>query len=449
MSNAAAPAKKGFGFIKAALGGGVGLATGVIGVYATAIVDQVAKPPKPVANFAVAHDGLTITCQNRASGQSGWWDFGDGSPLEPFAADQTDVPHTYAKAGSYSVKLTVRNFLMEENERAVPVDVTTASSGTAGGPTITGLTVEPIGSGTAPATFRVKCEVKNAQQMILDLGSGERPEVVTANGPFEKLVVYEQTGVYPLQMYAMSGAKLEKQWKPVNVAAPAPGALSVVVRVTDSGTRTERKNGRAMAVIPMPAKPAGKFEKDVKAEPGWTLASAQLDKYENKAVKNLKVDVSADRTAAKVSGEWTGSTEAANRAAGGSDPMVPVLLVQERATPLVATPRPVAAQLVAASIFDSFESRGQDWNTNQKTATLPLPPLPAGANVKRTISLMLHEIDSRGKDAVVLSVPALTKPVEEQVVTLSNKQRQVVRWEQLANGQLRVTAKPVPAVASR
>ena len=43
MADAPAP-KKGMGFFKTVLGGGVGLATGVVGVYATAIVDKVAKP---------------------------------------------------------------------------------------------------------------------------------------------------------------------------------------------------------------------------------------------------------------------------------------------------------------------------------------------------------------------------------------------------------------------
>jgi hypothetical protein len=98
---------------------------------------------------------------------------------------------------------------------------------------------------------------------------------------------------------------------------------------------------------------------------------------------------------------------------------------------------------MSASIFDSFDSRGADWNTNQRTATLTLPPMPPGTSVKRTINLTLHEIDSRGADAVLLTVPDLTKPVEEQVVQLGNRQRQMVRWEKLANGQVKVTTKPV------
>lgn len=65
------PARSG-GWIKAALLGMLGLGGGAAGTYATAVVDRVVKPTKPVANFATAPDGLTLTCQNHASGESGW-----------------------------------------------------------------------------------------------------------------------------------------------------------------------------------------------------------------------------------------------------------------------------------------------------------------------------------------------------------------------------------------
>src|SRR5262245_51339249 len=92
-----APKKSG-GWLKAGIIGVVGLGGGVAGTYATAVVNQVVKPTKPVANFSVAVDGLGVSCQNQATGESGWWDFGDGTSLEPFAAEQP-VTHTYAKPG--------------------------------------------------------------------------------------------------------------------------------------------------------------------------------------------------------------------------------------------------------------------------------------------------------------------------------------------------------------
>src|SRR5688572_19107828 len=119
------PAKKS-GWLKAGILGMLGLGGGIAGTYLTAVVDRAVKPAKPVANFAVATDGLTLSCQNHASGESGWWDFGDGTPLEPFAPDKP-VSHAYTKPGSYAVKLTVRNFFGDENERTVPVDVAVAA----------------------------------------------------------------------------------------------------------------------------------------------------------------------------------------------------------------------------------------------------------------------------------------------------------------------------------
>jgi PKD repeat protein len=446
MASDAAP-KKGFGLFKAALGGGVGLATGVIGVYATAIVDKVAKPPKPVANFAVSADGLTVTCQNHASGQSGWWDFGDGTPLEPFDPEQKEVPHTYAKPGHYGVKLVVRNFLNEENDRTAPVDVTLAPTGggpTAGGPAVVGLSVEPVaGSRTAPAMFTVKYEVKNAQQTVLDLGSGQKPEGSTATGMVEKKVVYEQPGVYPLQVYAVNGSAVEKQWKAVEVKPPPAGALSVVAKVTDSGGRAVRKTVPVTVTVPVPPKPAGAFDRPILPEPGATIAEATLDpKYANKAVKNLKVVVAPDKKSAKLTGEWTGTA--------GPEPLVPVAVVQERVTAIVGPPQTVSAHLLPPSVFDAFDGKSADLNGGVKTAALALPPTPAGAvNARRTIALQVHEMDAAGQDRVILNLPDLGKPTDEHPVTLSNRQRHVVRWETLPTGQLRVTVRPATSLAGR
>ena len=445
----AAP-KKGFGLFKAAIGGGIGLATGVIGAYATAIVDMVAKPPQPVANFAVSADGLKVTCQNHASGQTGWWDFGDGTPLEPFNADQKEVEHTYVKAGSYSIKLVVRNFLNAENDRSVPVDVAVASAtAPGGGPTIANLSVEPVGARTAPATFRVRCELKNAQQTILDLGSGERPEVLTASGVIDKYVVYEHPGAFPLQLYAVSGAKLDKQWSRVDVKAAAAGTLSAVLRVSDSGTRAERKTTAVTVPVAVPAKPTGGFERVVPAEPGFAVAEVKLGAVASKAVKNVKAEPTPDKKAVKVTGEWTGTADATNKAAGGSDPMLPLQLVQERTTAFTAPPQTVAAPLgFAGSFFDS--DKPQDWNTAVRTVSLQMPPAPAGAaGVQRKMTLELREANPQGQDVLVLTVPDLSKASDEQAVTLSNKQPHVVRWERLPTGQLKVSVRGVQRVAGR
>ena len=450
MAEATAPAdkksiaKRGFGVFKLAFGGLAGLATGVIGVYATAVVDKVAKPPKPVANFSVAADGLTVTCDNLASGQTGWWDFGDGTPLEPFDPEAKQVSHTYARPGSYDVRLVVRNFLNEENDRTVGADVTAAPK-SGEGPAVVTLTAEPVGSGAAPATFRVRCEVKNAQNLLIDPGTDQhRPEWLPAGGgAFERLVVYEQPGLYPLQVFAMSGAKVEKQWKPVEVKAPPAGSLSAVAKVTDTGSRVERRAKPSTVAVRVPEKPAGGFERVILPDAGFTFAAAKLGAVTSKAAKNLKVELAADKKAVRVRGEWTGTADATNKAAGGSDLMIPLELTQERSVPYAGRPQPVAAPLAFAG---SFSLTSDDWTAGTLSATLKLPGPPAGVvNVQRKVSLDLHEMTlgagNRPTDRVVLKVPELTRPAEEYAVTLSNGERRAVRLERTQAGDLKVTVR--------
>lgn len=441
-------AKRGFGVLKLGLGGAAGLATGVIGVYATAIVDKVAKPPKPLANFSCTTEGLTVTCNNLASGQTGWWDFGDGTTLEAFEADKPQVTHAYDKPGSYTVKLVVRNFLNEENDRAVGVTVAPPTVATGGGPAVTNLTVEPIGPGIAPATFRVKGTLQNAQKMLLDSGTDAHPpEWVAAGGTFEKLVVYEQPGLYPFQVFALGGEKVSKQWKPVEVKAPPAGALSVVVKVTDTGTKAERQAKPVTIPIRVPEKPAGSFERVVLPDAGFTLAEVKLGAVTSKAVKGVKAELAADRKSAKLSGEWTGTVEAVNRAAGGSDVMLPLTLTQERITPYKPAQQTVAAPLAFAG---SFSPLSDDWTSGGLAATVKLPDPPAGVTIaQRQVSLDMHEMGARQQDRLALRLPELTKPAEEYAVTLSNGEKRVVRVERPTANEVKVTVRPQAGAGAR
>ena len=89
------------GWFKAGITSILGLIGGGILMYVSPLVNNVIKPPKPVANFSQQADGLTVTFQNRSTGASGgWWDFGDGSALEPFVANQENIVHTYPHAGT-------------------------------------------------------------------------------------------------------------------------------------------------------------------------------------------------------------------------------------------------------------------------------------------------------------------------------------------------------------
>jgi len=385
----AAPAKK--SLWKTGLGMILGLFSGAAAMYATAVFNTVVKPNPPVANFAVTADGLNATCQNHALGTTGWWDYGDGSPLEPFAPEQTAVTHAYAKSGNYSIKLTVRNFLMDENDRSVPVELKGSSQ--IEPISVSGLQVEAIGSKSdAPAAFRIRGEAKNAEKVILDLG--DRVEVNTENGPFERLVVFEKPGHYPIQLIGHTGKVAVKQSAFVTVTAPATGSVSVVLKVTDSGSRVEKQSTPKTVPIAAPPKGTKTVERVIPATPGYTINQASVGKVTTTALKNLKLEVAADKKSAKLSGEWGGAE---------AEALVPVMLQEERGTSIILSPETVSA---------AFTSTGL-------TVTLPLPPQPRNAaGLQRKMYLEFREASADGTSRVVLIVPDLKPPYSGTVNTV-------------------------------
>lgn len=406
------------GWLKAVLGGVVGLGSGVVGVYATAVVDRVAKPPKPVANFAVTADGLTVTFQNHASGESGWWDFGDGTPLEPFDPAKPAVAHTYARPGTYAVVLTVRNFLMDENDRRVPVDLTQATVAQA--PAVTGLTVEPIGPRpVAPAAFRVRGEVKNADRVVLDLG--DKVEVTTDNGQFERLVVFDKPGQFPVQLTGLNGKQADKKSHLVKVEAATAGMFSVVLRVTDTVAKVERRESPVSVAVPLPAKGAKPvIEKQIPATPGFTLAEVKLGQVASPAVKNLRAEVTPDRKSVRLRGEWAVVGDGATKAAGGSDVVVPLTLVQERTVSRQGPTDAVSAQMPAEQTGGQI--RG--------SATLRPRTQPLGtAGVQRRTGIEIRQATADGQTSMVATDTDVKFPWSKQVagagVTFAFKAEQV------------------------
>jgi len=424
-------------------GGLAGLMAGGVGMYASAIFNQVAKPPRPVANFAISAEGMTVTCQNHATGQSGWWDFGDGSPLEPYTSEQTNVPHTYTKPGNYAVKLIVRNFLMEENERSVPVDLSTtgtAATAAATGPAIPSFSVEPIGGvATAPATFRVRGEVRNADHVIWDLGT-EQLEVGDSKGIFEKLVVFEKPGPYQVQLIGYNGKQAVKRAVQVNVSEARSGTFSAVVRVTDSGTQIDRKETTQTLTVPLPAKGATTIERAISVRPGHTIAEVRLGKVANPAMKSMRVEIAANKKTAKVIGEWapTGK-ESSSQAGGGTDVLIPFTLVEERARPLPTSTETVATQFTPEGSFILANP-----TDTVISAMLPLPPVPTGmTDFKRLMQFEIREITPDKQMRVIGALPDL-KPPFRATVNSSSGRPQVVDVQLIQNGQLRVTLTPAP-----
>jgi hypothetical protein len=329
---------------------------------------------------------LTVTCQNQATGESGWWDFGDGTSLVPFSADET-VTHTYAKPGSYTVKLTVRNFLRDENERSVPVEVATGPKELPA-PLITGFAVTPVGSSSmAPATFRVTGDVVNAEHCVWDFGDGRLE--VDDGGKIDRMVTFDKPGQFPLTLVAHSGKQAVKQASAVKIAAAPAGTLMAVLKVTDSGNEIRRMPRTESVTIPVPA---GKnapttFSKALQARPGFTIAKAApaVDRPIG-GVKSYKLVISPDKHSVVVSGEWAGNAKKAGEAAGGSDVIVPVKLVEERVVPM-----PPATTHVTGMVAPRVP------------CVLPLPLATQG--MAREYQLEIRQTNDRGQSAVVARVP--------------------------------------------
>jgi len=386
-------------WIKAVMGGLLGLLSGAAAVYGTAVVDRVVKPNKPVANFAVNAEGLNVTCQNRATGESGWWDFGDGTPLEAFEPGQQSIVHQYAKAGNYNIKLIVRNFLMDENERSVPVDLTAPPQTLP--PSITGLQIEPIGTrAVAPATFRIKGEVKNAERMIWDLGDN-RLEVTTEPGPFERLVVFDKPGQYPISLIGHSGKTAVKQGATVSVGAAAAGNLSIVLSVRDVAIRQDRQTVLESVPLSPPAKSTRIVERIIPARPGFTIAEAKAGKFNTNTIKSVKLEPAADKLSVKIVAEFVSEGDAAIKASGGSAAIVPLILIEEKSSQISFPTATIAGQMTSSM--------------GGGTVQLSLPPQPRSVTgLTRSISLDVREAGADGRPVVLASADSVKFPFNVQ-----------------------------------
>ena len=382
------PAPKKRGIFKTILIWTLGLGGGAFGTYSAAVFDKLVKPPLPVANFAASADGLTVTFQNHASGDTGWWDFGDGSPLEPFAPEQPIVAHNYVKPGSYSVKLIVRNLTSDENDRTVSVDVSAVGKDAPAAPQIAGFSVQPISPATmAPATFRVTADVQNAEHLVWDLGDG-RIEVAEGSGKIERLVTFDKPGSFPVQLVAHNGKSAARQGAAVKVDSPQDGTLIAVITIADGGAKVERISRAETLAISAPKAKAASFTKTISARPGSTLVDVVSTKPEVPGVKNLKIAIAADKRSALVAGEWANANASKS---GGTDALIPLKLTEERASSRTASVMQATGVLQLAA-------------GGKANATIPLPPLSANLDgISRKIDVEVRQIGTNGKVFVLAS----------------------------------------------
>jgi PKD repeat protein/ribosomal protein S15P/S13E len=229
------------GWIKMAIGTAGGLLSGAVVMYVTPLVDKVVRPSKPLANFSHEKDGLKIRFQNLSSGGQGWWEFGDGTPLEPVSPEREFVNHVYTRPGEYTVKMTLRNVLGEENERQVVVrlDPPTTLEPTK----VLNLEAVPVSAGSyAPATFKIMSKVKNAQLCVWDLGDDRPLEVTNAQGN-EKMVTFQKPGGYVIKLAAVNGLDHDQKTEIVNEESKLePLSLYAETKVINEKQISEHNN---------------------------------------------------------------------------------------------------------------------------------------------------------------------------------------------------------------
>lgn len=373
-----APARQGGGWFKTLLGTFAGLLSGAVMMYLSPLLDKVIKPGKPLANFAADPLGLTVTFHNRSLNfTEGWWDFGDGSPLEPAETGQDVVTHTYTSPGTYTVKLLVRNFLGEEGERSVNLQLDPQRSEP---PQILALTAEPVSPGSfAPATFRVTAKAKGADLSVWCLDS-DRPLEINADNPNdqERLVTFTRPGSHLIKVAVIRGKQADERSQVVYVQEPPSGNVAVLLHVTDSATRV--LTDRTVVPVTLPFPPGSKvnvvsINRLVPARQGFEVATATLEEVSDPTLKNLRVQVAADRKSVQLLGELHRPATRPGTNQQAPTPLVKIRLEQQQRKAVTRGPVPVMASLAVPG-----------------TVSLAMPPLPKNwVDVQRQVRLEIRD----------------------------------------------------------
>ncbi len=293
-------------WIKAAITSVIGLISGAVIMYLTPVVNNAIKPAKPVSNFATIVHGLTVEFNNRATGATqGWWDFGDGSALEPFDAKVENVKHTYPKPGTYSVKLSLQNLLGDASDRTASVVLDSEGLPK---PVIETFKLIPVsGSERAPATYKLLSKVKNATYAILSVGDN-RPTEVIEEATQERFITFDEMGSYTIRFAAVNGKQLVEKTETVFVS-PNEGheALAKLV-VAYEAVRVQRFE-REMKIYcgwqPDAKDNVSPVRKERSIDPGCTIVSVELvNKPDpNGPARKIEVKTSPDKSKVMLTGE--------------------------------------------------------------------------------------------------------------------------------------------------
>jgi PKD repeat protein len=354
-----------------------GLVSGACLMYFSGVINYVIKPAKPLANFETQVNGLKVVFHNRCTGgNDGWWDFGDGTALEPYVATQQTVEHTYTRASGYSIKLSLRNLFGDENERTV--NVTVGDPVVAAPPGIDTFEVVPIcpdRPNYAPATFKVVSKVKNADMCVWVPGYEHPVEVITdLSGAQERYVTLKQPGYHLLKIAAYGNKQVIEKSQVVKVEPQQAGAVMAVLNVTHQAVHIASESRPHTIAVDVPPGAAGSvasFAKERWARPGFQILAARFENQTTPPnVRGLKLEIAPDKLKVRLTGELV-------RAANTPLKWVThVVLNEEQRSPMTTIPLGTVANPL----------------TVPGTTILPMPNLQGGwVSTQRNLTLALHD----------------------------------------------------------
>jgi PKD repeat protein len=293
------------GWVKAIIGTFGGLIAGAMMMYLTPWIDKAIKPDKPLANFAVEHDGLTVTFRNRSLGGSeGRWDFGDGSPIEIVPASEQTITHTYPRPGTYTAKLMLRNLIDDVNERSVTIEISDGGKPKfVEKPQIVDLYVKPPGKTGepvfAPATIQFQATADNAQMYIWDFGDGKGIQM----GDYAMARTFEAPGTYPVKVIVFNGPQKTVRETVVEISAPPANALAVNLKVADHGVQIETRRREVPvsgAATISGAKSPLVIEQTIAAAPGYEIVRVDRSKSQNQNIESTEFKIAPDKHSVKI-----------------------------------------------------------------------------------------------------------------------------------------------------
>jgi PKD repeat protein len=383
-------------WLKPIFGALAGLFSGAVMMYLSPLLDKVFRPAKPVANFAADAEGMSVTFHNRSQGvHNGWWDFGDGSPLELIQAKEDIVNHTYTNPGDYSAKLVVRNCLGDSDERAVTLHLDERESAP---PLIEKLEAIPISPGSiAPATFKVTSKVTNAQVCVWSLDDDRPLELVShCTGGLERLVTFQKPGGYVIKLAAVNGNNAVEKSEIVNVMERPPGMVSAVLTVTDQATQVETVSTPFSFVEQFPShlsQDVHDFEKQAPARQGFEITDVRLlngitpgaslmgkDELAVEApfltgmgMRNVKLKLASDHRSVRLSGQLARDPMHGKKKEQQPNVTVPVLIVQEKRSHAHRPPVTITASFsVPGSTLLALPDLPKDWVDAKRQVRLDL-----------------------------------------------------------------------------